>query len=198
MSNSPFIEKLVIKRKDNRDRLIMLGMVIGSATLIFLILRFLPPKFLALGAALIVAIGYGIYYGIKMLYVEYEYSLTLSCLDIDSIRGERKRVRLFTGELSDIDEMVPFDENKTYSEDIVAAVSSADDEGIYTFVFTGDGRRKRMLFQPSLEMLVAARKYMGRKLTLTASDEIKVAGMNAAAEDSEDDSGSALPDFLNV
>ena len=183
MSSSPFIEGMVIKRKDNRDRLIMLGILLASALLIFLMLKFLPMRYLAVGMALIVAIGYGIYYGIKMLYVEYEYSLTLGCLDVDRIRGERKRTRLFSGELSDIDEMVPFDPHRTYSETIVAAVSSPDDEGIYTFAFTKDGKRQRMLFQPTLEMLAAARKYMGRKLTLTASDEIKVAGMQSDTDD---------------
>lgn len=187
MNPSQYIEKLVIKSRDKRDHAMMCALPVAAALLIFVILKFLPARFLALGAALVVVIGYAMYYAIKMIYMEYEYAITLGDIDIDSIRGQRKRVRVFSGTLSQIEEMAPYSANAHMSawENIpnrVEAVSDLGADDIYYFIGAYKGQRTLVLFQPSQEMLAVCRKYMGRKLTLRPGDEILISAAHNEQE----------------
>lgn len=189
MNPSQYIEKMVIKRKDKRDYAMMAALPFAAALVIFAILKFLPMRFLALAAAMVVVIGYAMYYAIKMIYVEYEYEITLGDMDIDSIRGQKKRVRVYSGALSQLEEMAPYNANDNMSAwdsipDRVEAVSDLKAEDIYYFIGAYKGKRTLVLFQPSHEMLAVCQKYMGRKLTLRPGDQLMVSTFRD--EDDED------------
>ncbi len=187
MNLSPYIEKLVVRRKDNKDYAMLCCVPVAATLVIFALLKILPARMIALGAALVVVVGYLMYYAIKMIYLEYEYAITMGDIDIDSIRGQKKRVRVYSGNLTNIEEMAPF-----YPGDSMAkwdsipvkieAVSDIQAEDIYYFIGSYNGRRTLVLFQPSLEMLEACRLYMGRKLTVRPGDEILMGARNEVQE----------------
>ncbi|MBR5136605.1 MAG: hypothetical protein IKV30_01090 [Clostridia bacterium] len=188
MEFAQFIEKIVIKRKDSKDYAMMAAIPVGATLAIFAILKILPVSMMAFGALLIGAVAYLMYYAVRMIYQEYEYAITVGELDIDSIRGQRKRVRVFNGQLSNIEEMGPYypGDNMSKWDSIpvkVEAISDYKAKDIYYFIGSYKGKRTLVLFQPSHEMLAACRKYMGRKLTMRPGDEILVSSNRETIED---------------
>ena len=179
MEFAQYIEKIVVKRKDAKDYRMMALIPVAATLAVFAILKIFPVTMMGLGALLVGGVAYLMYYAIKMIYLEYEYAITLGELDIDSIRGQKKRVRVYNGQISSIEEMAPYypGDNMSKWDSIpvkVEAVSELKAQDIYYFIGSYNGKRTLVLFQPSLEMLAACKKYMGRKLSLRPGDEIKI------------------------
>lgn len=91
-----FTECLVKKVPDSSDNLkkilLILAAVIFTAGTIFL--SFVTHFYLILAVTMVVL--YGLYYFIKGMSIEYEYTFTNGELDIDKIMGQRKRQHLVT------------------------------------------------------------------------------------------------------
>lgn len=93
-----FTECLVKKIPDSSDNLkkflIILAAVVFAAGTIFI--SFATHFYLIL--IITIALFYGLYYFIKGMSIEYEYTFTNGELDIDKIMGQRKRQHLITVE----------------------------------------------------------------------------------------------------
>ena len=105
-----FNEKIVKKRYDMQDLLIVVGLIVAAFFLIFL------KVFLNLGMLtplLVIGIGYGLFYLISARHVEYEYSVTNGDLDVDKIIA-RKRIRLLSIEGKDLEILAKLKERKVH------------------------------------------------------------------------------------
>ena len=80
-------EQLVVKKKTAKEYLFAAAIALGTVILWFLILTFLG-NFLSLAAILVFGVGWGAFWLVKSLNVEYEYELTNHYLDIDKIMGQ--------------------------------------------------------------------------------------------------------------
>ena len=102
-----FIEQIVVKRKTMGE------VVMQTAVWFFGVLAILILLFLSIGGgnaivrmvALLAAfgIGYGMWYLLTSMKVEFEYSVTNGHFDIDKIIAQRRRKRLLSAEVSEIE-----------------------------------------------------------------------------------------------
>lgn len=110
-----FFEQIVVRKMTPPEKIIKLLTVvfgvIAICLLIFLSFTNVFQGFITL-LFLPAALGLGVllWFQIKNMYIEYEYSITNGSLDIDRIRGKRKRERMVSVECSDFEEFGVYDE----------------------------------------------------------------------------------------
>jgi hypothetical protein len=167
-----FIEKLVKKKRDTLDNVIIIGTIILAIALITLLILFLGPY--ATSMFLCIGIGYVAYVVIVSRRIEFEYALTNGQLEIDKIVNQKKRKNLIDANCRDFEIMAKvasdkFDESvKGISEKIIA-VSSLDSQDIYFFITNKkedeDEKAKRVLvlFEPNDKMLKSIKAMIPRK-----------------------------------
>ena len=167
-----FIEKLVKKKRDTLDNVIIIGTIILAIALITLLILFLGPY--ATSMFLCIGIGYVAYVVIVSRRIEYEYALTNGQLEIDKIVNQKKRKNLIDANCRDFEIMAKvasdkFDESvKGISEKIIA-VCSLDSQDIYFFITNKkedeDEKAKRVLvlFEPNDKMLKSIKAMIPRK-----------------------------------
>ena len=137
-----FYEQIVIRRKTASEKAVMsVTVALGVIGIIFL----LYSAFISVGSPfsilfflLACAFGYSIWWFISRSYVEFEYSLTNNCFDIDRIVAKRKRERLIE---VDCTEFIDFGEYaeaaKALNEqtfDTVVRACNQQGESVYYFV----------------------------------------------------------------
>lgn len=111
-----FFEQLVVRKMTAPEKIIkFLTIVFGVIAICLLIFLSFTNVFsgfitvLFLPAAL--GVGVLLWFQVKNMYIEYEYSITNGSLDIDRIRGKRKRERMVSVECSDFEEFGVYDES---------------------------------------------------------------------------------------
>lgn len=113
----------------------------------------------------IIIVGIDIYIAVRKireLNREYEYSYTNGSLDIDVIKNRSKRKKVFEGMVSEFEIMAHIDDKEhltMYDKLPVSDFSSGEILGnTYVFVTTYKGKRKRFLFEPREDILMAMRR----------------------------------------
>ncbi|ABN54092.1 MAG TPA: hypothetical protein DEF39_07785 [Hungateiclostridium thermocellum] len=164
-----FVEKLVKKKLDGNDMLIIGGSIALAVVVISAIILFLGPY----GASLILclAVVYLTYMVISSRRIEYEYAFTNGELDIDKIVNKRKRENLISANCREFEIFAKADSDKISKyleeiEDRIMAVSSLDSEDIYVFVAKKKidededrtkSKRVLVFFEPNEKMLKSIR-----------------------------------------
>lgn len=167
-----FIEKLVKKKKDNLDNVIIIGTIIIAIALMTLLILFLSLH--ATSIFLCIGIGYVAYIVIVSRRIEFEYALTNGQLDIDKIVDQKKRKNIITANCRDFEIMAKvtsekFDESVKEISNKIFAVSSLDSQDIYFFVTDKkadeDEKAKRVIvfFEPDAKMLNSIKTMIPRK-----------------------------------
>ncbi|MBO4433301.1 MAG: hypothetical protein J5852_07215 [Clostridia bacterium] len=159
-----FCEQLVTVKKGAK---FYLG-VIGLWFAVFLIF-FISLRFMAFGLILTVAAGYGAYYLMAFLAIEYEYIITDDILDIDIIYSKRSRKRIASFKLSEVESVEKYDggelDKRRYKQIVVAC--NKDFKDAYKFVFSGDSGLKVAVIEPNEktrnEMLKSIPRFVGNK-----------------------------------
>lgn len=162
-----FLEKIVVKRKDFKDRLITVGVIIAVVLIIPFIpmIPFVGSLWLLIGAALI----YGAYFIITSRNVEYEYIVTNGDLDIDMIISRRKRKRIFSANCKEFD-IVARVKSNSYSPQVqsiakrIEAVSSLDSDDAYFATLNYKGEKTVVFFEPDERMLNNFKTFIPRKI----------------------------------
>ncbi|ODM26756.1 DUF6106 family protein [Acetivibrio mesophilus] len=170
-----FLEKIVKKKRDASDVLIIGGSITLAIILIAAIIVLLGPY----GTSLLIsaAIIYLTYLIITSRRIEYEYAFTNGELDIDKITNKKKRKNLINSNCREFEIFAKADSDKlsSYVEEIkdrIMAVSSLDSEDIYCFVVNKksdeDGRtqstRVIVFFEPNEKMLKSIKTMIPRKV----------------------------------
>lgn len=167
-----FIEKLVKKKRDTLDNVIVFGSIILAVVLMTLLILFLGPY--ATSIFLCIGIGYVAYLVTVSRRIEFEYALTNGQLEIDKIVNQKSRKNLINANCRDFEIMAKatsekFDEAIKGISEKIMAVSSLDSQDIYFFVTIKkadeDEKAKRVLvlFEPDDKMLEAIKAMIPRK-----------------------------------
>ena len=159
-----FIEKIVNKKRDFKDTLITVGIIL--AVLIAVPFAFRIPL---LNAFIVVGLVYLAYYLITSRNLEYEYIVTNGDLDIDKIIARRKRKRIFSASCKDFDILAKVKSN-SYSLQVqsiknrIEAVSSMDSDDVYFATLNYKGDRTVVFFEPDERMLNSFKSLIPRKI----------------------------------
>lgn len=118
--------------------------------------------------ALVLLAGFaGIYFYRRNLYIEYEYDFTNGEMDVDRIIQMKKRKRVLTFNIKDIELLAPedSDEIKYFSgkpDKIMTCYPPTSRETVYIAMITGGKERLQLRFVPDKELLELCFKYNPR------------------------------------
>lgn len=160
-----FIEKIVQKRKDAKDYLIITGVIIVTLILMLLVLNFIP----GMSLFFVVALGYIAYLIITTRNIEFEYAVTNGDLDIDKIIAQRKRKRIFSANCKNF-EIVAKVKSPHYSnhyknfKNQMDCTSSLKNDNVYFIVLNYNNEQTIVYFEPSEKMLNSFKTYIPRKV----------------------------------
>lgn len=161
-----FIEKIVTKKKDAVDYLIIGAIIIVVAIATLAILAFLKTS---LNLLIVAGVVYGGYHLISSRNVEFEYIVTNGDLDIDKIISRKRRKRIFSGSCKEFEVMAKV-KSRSYSPQVqsiknkIMAVSSLDEEDVYFATTNYKNERTVIFFQPNEKMLANFKIYIPRKI----------------------------------
>lgn len=155
-----FSEYIVKKKKGGKDILKIVGIVIAAIILVFFALGLSAVPLIG-GLTLLAVAGviYGAYYLITNLNVEYEYIVTNGELDVDTILNRRKRKRIITVHSKTFDIVAPVGKDEYKNEEnanftrVIDASSGKDNGKTYFAVFSKDGQKIKLIFEPTEKML---------------------------------------------
>lgn len=166
-----FSEYIVKKKKDGKDILKIVGIVIAAIILVFFSFALVAVPILSSFAMLVTAgIIYGAYYLITNLNVEYEYIVTNGELDVDTILNRRKRKRIITVHSKTFELVAPVGSSEYKSEEngnftrVIDASSGRDNGKTYFAIFSKDGQRIKLVFEPTQKMLDAFKIFVPKNV----------------------------------
>jgi len=170
-----FIERIVAKKRDMKDNLISVGVILGSLLLFFILLN-IPVvsqliNQLGLGIFIFAGLVYLSYRVIVSRNVEYEYILTNGDLDIDKITAKRKRKRIFSGSCKEFDILarVKSEEFKKaiYSiKNRIDASSTMLSNNAFFITANYKGMKTMVIFEPDERMLNNFKIFIQKKMLL--------------------------------
>jgi hypothetical protein len=151
-----FIEKIVKKRKTAYDYLSTIGLIfLGIIIIIGITFVDILYNFVFLAA---VGVAFGIYQFMKYNNVEFEYSVLNGDIDIDRILGMSRRKRIFSASCREFEVFAPL-ESPLHAgaaakyRNVLYAVTSMKDPGIYFFAASYNDKKTLVYFQPDERML---------------------------------------------
>lgn len=161
-----FLEKIVKRKKDIKDYLIIAALIIATFVLIFLALNFVPPP---LSFFFMIGVIYISYLLITTRNIEYEYAVTNGDLDIDKIIAQRKRKRIFSANCKNF-EIVAKVKSHHYTpqyknfKNQMNCASSLDSDDVYFIALQYNNEQTVVYFEPSEKMLNSFKTYIPRKV----------------------------------
>ena len=159
-----FIEKIVQKRKDMKDYLIIVGIALAALILMLLVLNYIPEWLSFYYSYWLCRIS--AYYDRN---IEYEYAVTNGDLDIDKIIAQRKRKRIFSANCKEFEIVAKLKSShysnhyKSYKNQLNCA-SSLDNENVYFAVLNYNKEQTVLYFEPSERMLNNFKTFIPRKV----------------------------------
>lgn len=143
----------IIKKKISK-KVIFIRISLIFSYIIFSVLIFSMVVF---GYMLNVVLLFGLYYLYTRFNIEYEYILTDGYFDIDAIINKRRRKRLVSLHLKDIELMTETDNNeqKNIFNNIeqILNYSSGVTKGTYSFIMNYNRKRTKFIIEPNDIML---------------------------------------------
>lgn len=165
-----FAEQLVRKQPGSSDNI---KRTVTLAAGIILTLIFVAAAFIAMGTALSMlgfllaaGTGYGTYFLVQGMYVEYEYTFTNGELDIDKIVAKKKRTSLVTADVKKFKAFGKYSDGLQESSDMTVVISS---DNIASHEYYADFEHEeygstRLIFSPNERMLENIKKTLPRNL----------------------------------
>jgi hypothetical protein len=158
-----FREQIVKRKSGARETAIKAG-------LIFVVVLIGAASSMVLGEFFVIitaAAGFGAYYLMSFLNLEYEYSFTNGELDIDVIYSKQRRKRLMSVNVKDIELMAHIDDNAhqhtfSHAQQVKDVSSGTPGPDTYVFAMPLGGKRTKVIFEPNEKMLAAIAKSMNR------------------------------------
>lgn len=162
-----FIEKIVKKRKDIKDRLLTVSAVLVSLVLVFLAMNI---QILAgVNMFIVVGLGYATYLIITSRNIEFEYAVTNGDLDIDKIIAQRKRKHIFSASCKTF-EIVARKKSQHFTpqynnfKNKINCSSSIDGDDVYFVALQYKNEQTILFFEPSEKMLQSFKTFIPRKV----------------------------------
>lgn len=180
-----FMEYLVQKKKDTKDKLMMAGLILGGIVLtialfyLMLVVRVstdpqsvVGQMVFSIGLLLVAGVWYGVYLLKGMMNIEYEYIVTNNELDIDKVMSKRGRKHLVTVDMNNVKLMAKVDDeasNDVYKnppQGVKVLDYGAMNENLSTYFAdcTIDETRTIVVFQATEKMVESLWKYNPRAI----------------------------------
>lgn len=162
-----FLERIIKKKKDTFDKVIIFGSIVLALVLTTAIISIIGPY--GFSFILIMGVAYLAYYIISSRRIEYEYALTNGDLDIDKIVAQRKRKRVISANCKEFEIFARLTGDKQNiatgeGATIIKAVSSMDSGSVYFFTLNQKGKKTIVYFEPDDRMLNAIKTIVSRKV----------------------------------
>lgn len=164
-----FIEYMVKRKKGKKESALIVIIILSCfaitwfLTLPLLAYSFKLPQFLStLAFALFIAVFYFAFRIIKNQNIEYEYAFTNGELDIDKIMARRKRKKLLTVSTRSFEILARAGSssyNDFYKNLPTIDASSGIIENAYFAVYSKEGAKKCLLFDPPKRMIDAMKPF---------------------------------------
>ncbi len=148
-----FVEQLIKERRGGRYFFAMFGLTLAALALLTVTVLFVPYLFIAFA---VVGIGYGWHWCTSMLITEYEYCVTNGDIDIDRIRGKRRRLRLVSVRGDKIESLAPYKGEALTSYNRVVRCTAGDSADAWLFTYhSKKNGHTAVLFQPNARVLTS-------------------------------------------
>lgn len=165
-----FLEYIVPRKKGPKEIAIIIGILLAALILAAIGTFLMLTPLSGISFIVVAAAFYGAYYFITAQNIEYEYIVTNGELDVDKIIHRRKRKRIITVHSRTFDVVAPVgsaehrgEENANFTQ-VIDASSGFDDGSAYFAVFSKDGQRFKLIFEPTEKMLEAFRTFVPRNV----------------------------------
>lgn len=166
-----FMEKIVVRRKDMKDKLIISGIMFITTIVALAVLMIKIPIISDLGLSIFLAAGlvYLAYRFITARNVEFEYIVTNGDLDIDKIISKRKRKRIFSANCKDF-EILARTKSNSFSLSVQALKSRIDASSTpaspdaFFITLNYKGEKTLLIFEPDERMLNSFKQIIPRKV----------------------------------
>lgn len=165
-----FLEYIVARKKDVKQIAMIAGMLIGLMLLLFVSLFFLMTQIGSIVFMIDAGLVYLVYWGITSFNIEYEYIVTNGEMDIDKITHRRKRKRIITVHAKTFDIVAPVGDPQFRGEEnsnvtrVIDVAREPNSERAYFALFSKDGQRIKLIFEPTDRMLDAFRTFVPRNV----------------------------------
>ena len=151
-----FFEQIVKKKKSVSEWAGIVATVVLAVALMVVLWIF---NFPLLTPLLIIGVGYGAWWLVTGLNVEYEYCVTNGDIDIDLITAKRKRKRIVSVVGRKVESLLPYDaakvDEKAYQR-VVNAAPSKKETGLWCFTYhSKKSGHTLVVFQPDQRVLRA-------------------------------------------
>lgn len=164
-----FCEYIVKVKKNPVELTISALGIILAVILLGFSLFFLFTPFSSFVLLIDAGVVYGAYILITHFNVEYEYILTNGDIDIDKIIAKRKRKRVLSFSTKEFEIVAPYKQGENYTN--VLDLGTRNYENAYYAVFSKDGQKKTLVFNPPQKMIEAMRTYSPRTVHLKGEIE---------------------------
>lgn len=161
-----FVEQIIYRKKTKSQ--VALAVLIMALTSILVVMAFLLLGSLAL--MLMLPLGWGMWWLLSGMNIEYEYCITNGDIDIDRIVARRKRERVVSVSLKKLDSAGRYEPEKWQGRQVdrtVFAAVSDKEEGLYYFSYRSKKRGYTLVvFQPNERVMEAFVKALPRLLQM--------------------------------
>ena len=160
-----FVEQLVRRRRPGGEALFRLGAILLGLILITLAFVLARNFFPVLFAVVVILEFFAFVYTVK----EFEYSFISGDVDVDMIRGKRKRSTVFSCACRDISLMAPCGTHaEALSESFIRTLDVSEsprgEDRWFLICQREDGSRELVYLSPNQRLLEAFSGYLGRKM----------------------------------
>ncbi|MBR2476510.1 MAG: hypothetical protein IKB50_00060 [Clostridia bacterium] len=165
-----FLEYIVPRKKGVRETVKIIASLFGVFILLTICTVLLVTPLNGIAIPLLAAGIYGAYLIITSQNVEYEYIVTNGELDVDTIIHRRKRKRLISVHSRTFDIVAPCGDSEFVREEnanftkVIDASSGYNDGKAYFAVFSKDGMKIKLIFEPTEKMLDAFKTFVPRNV----------------------------------
>ena len=167
-----FIERMIKKKFESTDVLILLGIVVGMivAVLIGFVVGFMLVPFPMLTLLVALGAGFGGYKLLTMRLLEYEYSLTNGYVAVDKIMNRASRKRMTAFECNTAEDIGQYPQNEarlkfqSFDTRIFATEYSDHRDAWYMIVRSQKTGKTLVVFNPDEDLLEGIKKFIPRPL----------------------------------
>lgn len=170
--NDVFVERMVKKKFETTDLLIVVGVIAGIVILstVGLVVGFGIIMFPMLSLLIIAGAVFGGYKLISMRMLEYEYSLTNGFVTVDKIMNRASRKRMTSFECSSCEDIGVYQEaearlkTRSFDQRIFATQYADHRDSWYMIVHSGKTGKTLVVFDPDEDLQEAVKKFIPRSL----------------------------------
>ena len=165
-----FTEHIIKQKKSKKVFLAAAGMIVLTLAVWLFTFPFVAHPMLSSIVGLVdAAMVYVTYLVISNFNIEYEYCVTNSEMDVDKIINRKKRKRIASVKFTEMEIMAPVGDSRFSGQENAAfaqvhmTAKSENDPDAYYIIYDDNGKRTKLVFNPTQKMIDSAKFFAPRK-----------------------------------